>query len=230
MTTATLRAAHRDFLSQLPKIDRALSYAFRHQPARRRAAVIADARGAVWHAWLGLVRRGKDPLAVGPIAIARNAARYFKAGRLLGCGKGTWGCRDVFHMKAQKSGGFRLLSLHDRGRRGAGRDPEAWAAWEVVDDRVSPADQACFKLDYEAWLARLPERKRRVAELLAAGETTGDVARVLGVTAGAISQARRSLEADWRAFQGEDDSPAAQARTRPVVGASAAKVAARRAG
>jgi hypothetical protein len=227
MTKAMLKAAHRDFLSQLPKIDRTLSYQFRHQPARRRNAVIADARGAVWHAWLGLVRRGKDPLAVGPVAIARNASRYFKAGRLLGCGKGTWGCRDVFHQKAQRAGGFRLLSLHDRGRRGAGRDPETWAAWEVVDNRVSPADQACFKLDYEAWLARLPERKRRVAELLAAGETTGEVARALGVTAGAISQARRSLEADWRAFQGEVDDPGAQVRTRP---AAVGKLATRRAG
>jgi hypothetical protein len=175
MTTAALKTAHQSFVSQLPKIDRTLSYQFRHQPTRRRAAVIADARGAVWHAWLGLVR----------------------------------------------------LSLHDRGRRGAGRDPEAWAAWEVVDNRVSPADQAAFKLDYEAWLSRLPVRKRRVAELLAAGETTGEVARLLGVTAGAISQARRSLEADWRAFQGEDDGQGARVRTRP---AAVGKLPTRRAG
>src|SRR4051794_32877911 len=103
MSTATVKAAQQSFLSQLPKIDKALSYQFRHQPARLHAGVVADARAAVWHAWVGLARRGKDPLAVGPVAIARNAARYVKAGRLLGCGAGTWGCRDVFHRRAQRA-------------------------------------------------------------------------------------------------------------------------------
>jgi hypothetical protein len=232
MTQATIRAARRSFLSRLPEIDRALSYQFRHQPAGARAAAVADGRGAVWHAWVGLVRRGRDPLAVGPVAIARNAARYVKAGRLLGCGKGTWGCRDVFHQKAQKAGGFRLLSLDDRGGRGCPRGREARGAWEVVDNRVSPADQACFKLDYEAWLVRLPARKRRAAELLALGETTGEVARRLGVTAGAVSQARRWLESDWRAFQGEAVSPAAGARGLPgaAVGRGVGRARPRRAG
>jgi hypothetical protein len=169
---------------------------------------------------------------VGPVAIARNAARYVKAGRLLGCGKGTWGCRDVFHPRARKAGGFKLLSLHHRAGPAPGRDRGAWRAWDVADHRVSPADQACFRLDYEAWLARLPVRKRRIAELLAAGEATGAVARALGVTAGAISQARRWLEADWGAFQGEADAPAAPPRTAPAgVGAKAVgKARPRRAG
>jgi hypothetical protein len=55
----------------------------------------------VWHAWVGLLHRGKDPLEVDTVPIARNAARYVKAGRLFGCGKGTWACRYVFHLKAQ---------------------------------------------------------------------------------------------------------------------------------
>ena len=217
MNAAALSSAHQTFLSQLPTIDKALSYHFRHQPARQRDDVIADARAAVWHAWLGLLRRGKDPLAVGVTAIARNAARYVKAGRLLGCGTGTRGCRDVFHHRAQKAGGFQLLGLDDRGGRGGNRARDAWRAWEVEDNRVSPADQACFELDYEAWLARLPERKRRIAELLAAGETTGDVARQLGVTAGAVSQTRRWLEADWRSFQGESTGPAASPLRKPAA-------------
>jgi hypothetical protein len=227
MSAVTLKDAQQSFLSRLPRIDRALRYEFRHRPARERAEVVADARAAVWHAWVGLARRGRDPVAVGPVAIARNAARYVKAGRLLGCGKGTRGCRDVFHHRARKAGGFLLLSLGVGRGRSSGRDREPWGAWEVEDNRVSPADQACFKLDYEAWMAGLPLRKRRMAELLASGETTGEVARSLGVTAGAVSQARRWLEADWRAFQGDDptSSPRQRPTTRGVVGKSRPRLA-----
>ena len=39
------------------------------------AEAIADGRAAAWHAWCGLVRRGKDPLAVGPTGLAFNATR-----------------------------------------------------------------------------------------------------------------------------------------------------------
>jgi hypothetical protein len=41
--------------------------------------------------------------------------------------------------------------------------------------------------------------------LLAAGHTTGGVAGLLGVTPGAVSQARARLMASWLAFQGEGD-------------------------
>jgi hypothetical protein len=194
MIDANVSNAQQTFLAQLPKIDRALSYHFRHRPARQRADAIADARAAVWHAWIGLVRRGKDPLAVGPAAIARNAARYVRTGRLLGCGAGTWACRDVFHPRAQKDGNFQLLSLDDR---------DDGRPWTVEDNRVTPAEQACFRLDYLTWLDRLPKRKREVAERLATGEATKDAARATKVTPGAISQTRRWLEDDWAEFQGE---------------------------
>jgi hypothetical protein len=79
--------------------------------------------------------------------------------------------------------------------------------WLVADRRVSPADEACFRLDFEAWLARLPERRRRTAESLAEGHGTLEVARCVGVTPAAVSQARSWLARNWRDFQG--DTPAA---------------------
>ena len=67
---------------------------------------------------------------------------------------------------------------------------------------MSPADQAIFHLDYQAWLAGLAEPKRRVAELLAEGHEPGLVARIVGVSPARVSQLRHELEASWRAFQG----------------------------
>ena len=49
-------------------------------------------------------------------------------------------------------------------------------------------------------------RKREMAQLLAAGYGTGAAARLLGVSAPAVSIARSWLEASWRQFQGESNS------------------------
>jgi hypothetical protein len=49
-------------------------------------------------------------------------------------------------------------------------------------------------------------RKREMAQLLAAGYGTGAAARLLGVSAPAVSITRSWLEASWRQFQGESKS------------------------
>ena len=79
----------------------------------------------------------------------------------------------------------------------------AWQEIVVEDKRATPADTAACRLDFAAWLVRLPERHRRVAELLAASETTTAVARHVGLTPARISQIRRELHDAWRTFQGE---------------------------
>jgi predicted transcriptional regulator len=58
-----------------------------------------------------------------------------------------------------------------------------------------------FLIDFEDWLGRLPERRRLSAELLSQGYGTKEVAHQLGVTAGAISQARAKLARNWNEFQ-----------------------------
>jgi hypothetical protein len=103
---------------------------------------------------------------------------------------------DVYHPHARAAGGFRLVGLDDAegpdGLAGTGRG-------------YTPADAACFRLDFAAWLNGLPDRKRRVAELLAEGYSTGEAARRLGVTPGAVSQARAWLAASWHSFQGDGE-------------------------
>jgi DNA-directed RNA polymerase specialized sigma24 family protein len=199
-----LAAARRQFEAASPAMDRTFRYRLRRCPARRRAEAIATARAVAWAAWHGLLRRGRDPRAVGVHGIAGNAARDVTRGRKFGCGTAGSGALDVYHPRARSRGGFRVISL-DAGAAApaAGPRKEGWRAWLAEDNRVSPADEACFRLDFREWLGRLPERKRAAALLLAEGGTTGEAARALGVTPGAVSQARAWLAKSWGAFQAQ---------------------------
>jgi hypothetical protein len=197
---ATLTAAQHRFVAALPAMDHVFRYRFRRFPNGRRAEAIASARAAAWACWHGLLRRGRDPRDVGLTGIAGNAARYVTRGRKFGCGTAGPGALDVYHPRARSNGGFRVISLDAPA---AGPRKEGWRAWLAEDNRVSPADEAIFRLDFREWLDRLPDRKRTVALLLAEGGTTGEVARALKVTPGAVSQARAWLRASWGAFQAQ---------------------------
>ena len=206
LTESSPTSAHMAFVAELPRIDRVLRFAFRRLPRHRRDEAVADGRAAAWHDWAGLSRRGRDPIEVGPAGIAANAARYVRRGRRLGTGcRGTG--TDVCERLAQEKHGFGVCSLDfSRGAGEAGSGESLWS-WSCDGSRCTPADEACFRLDFVVWMGRLPARKRLAAELLAAGHTTGEVARQLGVTPGAVSQTRAWLGANWRAFQGEDSRP-----------------------
>ena len=197
LSGASLTTVHAVFLTALPDIDDVLRFLFRKYPSRLRAEALADARAACWHAWHGLLKRGKDPLAVGPTGIARNAARYVKAGRQLGCGTSGHGSMDVYNRKAQQKRGLTLVSLDEE----LDSEPGAWREWTAEDNRVSPADEAAFRIDFEEWLAALPERKRAIAELLAGGHEGIIVARMVGVSTGRVCQVRHELVANWEEFQ-----------------------------
>ena len=78
-----------------------------------------------------------------------------------------------------------------------------WVEAVVEDDRTPIPDQVAFRCDFPVWLKRLSRRNRRIAEALAVGHTTGDVARRFKVSPGRISQLRRLLQQSWQEFQGE---------------------------
>jgi hypothetical protein len=198
LSGASLTAAHRRFEAALPAIDRTLRYLFRRWPEGRRDEALADARAAAWHAWYGLLRRGKDPESVGVTGLAANAARYVRNGRRLGCG--TLGrAADVLDPEAGRRHGLRVVSLDDpRGETG-----DSWRSWLAEDHQFTPADAACFRLDFERWLEGLTTRKRQIADLLVEGHEGVVVARTMGLTPGRVSQVRDELNASWRAFQSQ---------------------------
>jgi len=207
MSRASLTDVHRAFVSALPRMDNTIRYAFRRWPKQDRQDAIAETRAAAWSAWSGLIRRGRDPVAVGVIGIANNAIRYVRSGRRVGNKSGGQGAMDINHPRAQKRCGFKVLNLDSNAERVTEGFRDSWREWAVVDNRCTPAEQAAFRLDFASWLGSLPARKRQMAELLVEGHETGVVARLLGVTPGAVSQTRLWLEASWRAYQGEGMEP-----------------------
>ena len=201
----SLTTVQRRFMAALPSIDSILRYQFRNWPAGRRAEAIANARAANWAAWHALARRGKDPLQIGVTGIAARCCRSTKAGRKVGNRNDGRGGLDVLDHRARRRHGLVILSLDRRDAAGRGGPSDVWREWLAEDNRVSPADEAAFRLDFTAWLESLPPRKREMAGLLAEGHGTSAVAHRLGVTLPAVSIARTWLERSWRRFQGEDE-------------------------
>jgi hypothetical protein len=209
LSQSALRVAQEQFIDALPSIQRTIRFQTRSWPERCRAEARADALAATWHSWIGLVKRGVDPRAVGPTGIAWNAVRYTKNGRRLGTARGKGAGLDLFDRRAQERLGIKLVSIDTAGGPDLQTGREDWRQWLATDRRISPADAACFAIDFAAWLAALPPRKRRVAELLALGHGTGEAAAILAVTPAAISIARGWLESSWRAFEGQLERKAA---------------------
>ena len=199
MSITSLIDAQDAFAAQLEVIVGATRFAFRKRRLRRHdyEDILAEAIAACWRAWVGLISRGRDPLEVGVCAIANRAARYVRNGRRIAnrtCGRGKM---DIFHRRAQKARGFRVFNS------GGVEETIEEADHGVWTNCCTPADEACFRCDYAEWLEALAPRRRRTAELLAAGHGTLEVAREVGVSPPAVTQARAALCASWRRFQGE---------------------------
>jgi hypothetical protein len=198
MSAMSLCVAQEQFTAHLSTVEDAVHYAFRGRlRPQEYEETLAAAKAAAWSAWAGLLRRGKDPLEVGVTGIANNAVRNIRQGRRIGnraCGRGAM---DIQHPRVRRDLGLRVVSFAEL----AGPQVGSWRDWLAEDNSVSPADEACFRLDFAAWLAGLSGRKRQIAELLAEGHRTGELSKRLGVTAGAISQTRAELARSWEEFQ-----------------------------
>jgi hypothetical protein len=112
---------------------------------------------------------------------------------------------DIQHPRVRRHLGLRVVAFAEL----AGPQVGSWRDWLAEDNRVSPADEACFRLDFAAWLGGLPEKKRRVAELLAEGHEGVVVARLVGIAQSRVSQLRGELAENWQAFQQPASLPGA---------------------
>ena len=183
-------------------------------PARREEAV-AEARAAAWAAWCGLIRRGRDPVAVGVAAIAANACRGVRRGRKVGNPTVGRGAMDVQHPEARRRLGLRVIPFEEV----AGPPSASWQDWLAADPRFSPADEACFRIDFAGpgWAA-CRDRKRRVAELLPVGPRHGRGGLEVSRRHPRGDQPARSrLARSWRSSRGRSwpEPPAAGGHAPP---------------
>ena len=179
------------FLCMLPTIRRHLRCRFRpliDDEAREEALQEAECNCCI--AYARLASQGRAHLAC-PTSLAQHAVAQYWSGRRVGA---ALNINDVCSSYCQRRRAIRvrpLIRCNDAG---------GWREMLVEDRRASPADLAASRIDFAAFMASLSRRMRRIAELLAIGETTNRVAELLGVTAGRISQIRRELKTAWESF------------------------------
>jgi DNA-binding NarL/FixJ family response regulator len=119
----------------------------------------------------------------------------YHVGRLVGT---SYSSRDVHSTRARLEAG---IEIHSLGTSSEQR--EEWLEC-LTDNRRTPVpDQAHFRLEFPRWLGTQTNRNRQIAEMLAFGYSTGEVARKFNISSGRVSQIRRELHESWNEFNGE---------------------------
>jgi DNA-binding NarL/FixJ family response regulator len=185
-------AWHHHFLQILPAIRSQAAAAFRKADPAAREEAIQEVVANTLVAYARLVDQDKVQLAFAP-SLAGYAIAQVRAGRKVGS---RLNVRDVSSAYCRAKKGVRLESLDQQVS-------EEWMEITAESRRATPAEIATIRIDFTDWLATLTPRNRRLAERLAAGETTSAAACALGVSRGRISQLRAELRNAWHFFQGE---------------------------
>lgn len=96
-----------------------------------------------------------------------------------------------------------VRSIDTRLGRIGKHNPEQFDVNELARTGDDPATIAEFRIDFGDWWQTLPAKIRDAAGMLAAGETTTEVAKRLNVTPGAVSQLRARLAKSYASFLSE---------------------------
>jgi len=190
------------FLAMLPAIVRHAKIAFRGVHGQDREDKIQETVANALVAFRRLVQLKKTDLAY-PTVLAKYAVAQINDGRLVG---GHMNCNDISSDYCQRVKGAVLERLDQYDA-----DDECWQEVLVSDKNCTPAELAASRIDVPAWFASLKPRVRRIAEFLAAGQTTTAAARKFRLSAGRISQLRKELAESWRRFVGDEPGSAANA-------------------
>jgi hypothetical protein len=186
---------HRDFLAIMPVIATHAKIAFRKLPPEAREEAVQEVIANAFVAYARLVSLGKTNL-IYPTVLAFYAVGQTRMGRKVG---GRLNAFDVTSEYGRKKSGVVVerLDQYDDAEN-------AWQDILVEDRRVGPAEIAAARIDFAAYLRSLPEKLRKIAVILASGETNVALARKMQVTKSRVSQFRRALRESWEAFQGEE--------------------------
>jgi len=178
----------------LPSMRQQARFAFRNCLQQEKRDAIEEVILLAFDMYASLVRRGRENLAY-PTPLVQYAIRQYRIGRRLDV---TVCINDVTSPVCRYERGVEVKSLE---RFNAAKNE--WREVLVEDRHAGPADTAAARIDMSAWLRSLPRRDRKVAKVLATGETTNAAAKKFRISAGRISQLRRELEQSWEKFHGE---------------------------
>jgi hypothetical protein len=173
--------------------------AFGHLKAELRHDLIEEVIANAMVAYVRLFEKGKVALAY-PTVLARYAIAQVRDHRRVGA---KLNVRDPLNLYCQRKKGVVVERLDHFDE-----EENAWKEAVVEDTRSAPVSEiVAFRVDFADWLKSLRRRDRRIAQSLAIGNRTGDVAQRFKVSAGRVSQLRRELAESWRAFIGDEPAP-----------------------
>jgi hypothetical protein len=191
---------HAPFLEMLPAIRKYAENAFYWLEPEARDDAVGEVIAGATVAYARLVELGKAELGY-PSVLARFGVAQVRDGRRVG---NRMRSGDVLSPYARRRKQFVVQHLDRFDKR---RDE--WRELLVEDTCTPVPDQVAFRIDFPDWLSRQTNRRRRIAEALAVGNTTSDVARRFGISAGRVSQLRQHFRRSWREFHGESPAPTA---------------------
>ena len=196
------------FLSIVPRIELHGRVCFRTRNYQDQQEAVAEMVALCWKWFLRLAEQGKDATRF-PSVLATFAARAVHSGRRLA---GACRAKDALSPVAQRRHGFAVGRLPDFSTLNGNPLSEA-----LQDNTQSPViDQVAFRLDFPAWLATLGARNRSIAQDMAQGHRTGELADAYGLSPARVSQLRRQFYLGWRSFCG--DLPASDGSVHPAGG------------
>jgi hypothetical protein len=187
-------AWHAAFEAMIPAIETHAKIAFRHLNADAREEAVQEVVCNACCAYARLVTLKRTHLAYASV-LARFGVAQAKAGRRVG---GRLNVRDVTSEYCRQKKGVVVEQLDKFDA-----DENCWLEVVVEDKHAGPAEVAATRIDFSTWLQILSRRERKIATLLAAGESTQATARKFHLTEGRISQIRRELHDAWHRFQGD---------------------------
>jgi DNA-directed RNA polymerase specialized sigma24 family protein len=188
------------FLEMLPMIKRYARRAFRELDAHTKEDAVQDVVAGAYCAYYRLRQRGELQRAFASV-LARFAIAQYRAGRRVGT---TQCSRDVYSLQARNEAGYELRRIGTPGEQNDGR----WGECLTDNRRSRIPELVAFRLDFSQWLDYQTVRDKRLAEQLALGYGTGEVAGRFRISPARVSQLRRELAESWYAFIGESASAA----------------------
>tara|TARA_R110000868_G_scaffold400484_1_gene675029 strand:- start:26936 stop:27601 length:666 start_codon:yes stop_codon:yes gene_type:complete len=181
------------FIRMLPEIRRHALFAFRALRTEAKEEAVAEAIANAFVAYNRLIEQGKGS-KIYPSVLTRYAVAQIRSGRKVGTSLNS---NCVLSDAARQKHSLHIDRLDYCAKCGE------WFDFVVEDRRTPVPEQAAFRCDFPGWLDTLSPQKRQIAEKLAVGDTTSEIAQECKVSPGRISQIRRELENSWREFHGE---------------------------
>jgi len=185
----------REFLRMLPKIRSVALFQFRRYRPELKEETVQQVVAMCWRWYVQLCQQGKSGLAFST-TLANYACKKIRSRR-----KHSRDALDHTENASEKDS-RRLVSWIASERRSLTSLDcvESGADWHdifAVDGRYTPDEIKGPEIDFEDFLGTLSGPLRITAESFASGESTGYIAKKLGLSKGRISQRRAELSALW---------------------------------